>query len=130
MSLEPWGDPPPSCWRWNATQPPFAKRKRAARGTHICIRSPAWRPVASLCAAASPPRPLTSATGSRPILRHLCEESGLAAEIEVESLPIDARATLEQALHGGEDYELLFTADPETVVPSSLEECWCMPLAG
>jgi thiamine-monophosphate kinase len=53
-------------------------------------------------------------------LAHLCEESGLAAEIEVESLPVDARATLEQALHGGEDYELLFTADPETVVPSSL----------
>jgi thiamine-monophosphate kinase len=53
-------------------------------------------------------------------LAHLCEESGLAAEIEVESLPVDARASLEQALHGGEDYELLFTADPETVVPSSL----------
>jgi thiamine-monophosphate kinase len=53
-------------------------------------------------------------------LAHLCEESGLAAEIEIESLPVDARATLEQALHGGEDYELLFTAAPETVVPSPL----------
>ena len=53
-------------------------------------------------------------------LAHLCEESGLAAEIDAESLPVDARATLEQALHGGEDYELLFTADPETVVPSPL----------
>jgi thiamine-monophosphate kinase len=53
-------------------------------------------------------------------LAHLCEESGLSAEIEAESLPIDARATLEQALHGGEDYELLFTAAPKTVVPSSL----------
>jgi thiamine-monophosphate kinase len=53
-------------------------------------------------------------------LAHLCEESGLAAEIEVESLPVDARATLEQALHGGEDYELLFTANPKTVVPSPL----------
>jgi thiamine-monophosphate kinase len=53
-------------------------------------------------------------------LTHLCEESGLAAEIDVKSLPVDARATLEQALHGGEDYELLFTADPKTVVPSSL----------
>jgi thiamine-monophosphate kinase len=51
-------------------------------------------------------------------LAHLCEESGLAAEIDAESLPVDARATLEQALHGGEDYELLFTSDPETVVPS------------
>jgi thiamine-monophosphate kinase len=53
-------------------------------------------------------------------LAHLCEESGLAAEIDADSLPVDARATLEQALHGGEDYELLFTADPETVVPSPL----------
>ncbi len=53
-------------------------------------------------------------------LAHLCEESGLAAEVDADLLPIDARATLEQALHGGEDYELLFTADPKTVVPSPL----------
>ncbi len=53
-------------------------------------------------------------------LAHLCEESELAAEIDAASLPVDARATLEQALHGGEDYELLFTAGPKTVVPSSL----------
>jgi thiamine-monophosphate kinase len=53
-------------------------------------------------------------------LAHLCEASGLAAEIEAEALPIDARATLEQALHGGEDYELLFTADARTAMPRSL----------
>jgi thiamine-monophosphate kinase len=53
-------------------------------------------------------------------LAHLCEESGLAAEIDAESLPVDARATLQQALHGGEDYELLFTAAPKTVVVSPL----------
>jgi thiamine-monophosphate kinase len=53
-------------------------------------------------------------------LSHLCEESGVAAEIDAEALPIDARATLEQALHGGEDYELLFTASPKTVVPNQL----------
>ncbi len=53
-------------------------------------------------------------------LAHLCEESGLTAEIDAESLPVDARATLEQALHGGEDYELLFTAAPKTVVPNSV----------
>jgi thiamine-monophosphate kinase len=35
-------------------------------------------------------------------------------------LPVDARAGLEQALHGGEDYELLFTARPRTVVPRQL----------
>jgi thiamine-monophosphate kinase len=53
-------------------------------------------------------------------LAHLCEESGLAAEIDAEALPVDARATLEQALHGGEDYELLFTARPKTVLPRQL----------
>ena len=53
-------------------------------------------------------------------LAHLCEESRLAAEIDVAALPVDARATLEQALHGGEDYELLFTASPKTSVPKQL----------
>jgi len=53
-------------------------------------------------------------------LAHLCEESGLAAEIDADALPVDARATLEQALHGGEDYELLFTASAKTAVPSQL----------
>jgi thiamine-monophosphate kinase len=53
-------------------------------------------------------------------LAHLCEESRLTAEINVEALPVDARATLEQALHGGEDYELLFTASPKTKVPSQV----------
>ncbi len=53
-------------------------------------------------------------------LSHLCEESGLAAEIDAEALPIDARATVEQALHGGEDYELLFTASARTAMPRSL----------
>jgi thiamine-monophosphate kinase len=53
-------------------------------------------------------------------LAHLCQESGLAAEIDGDALPVDARATLEQALHGGEDCELLFTASPKTVVPRQL----------
>jgi thiamine-monophosphate kinase len=53
-------------------------------------------------------------------LSHLCEESHLAAVIDAEAIPVDARANLEQALHGGEDYELLFTAPPNTTVPSQL----------
>ena len=43
-------------------------------------------------------------------LRHLCEASGVGAELEAAAIPVAADATLEQALHGGEDYELLFTA--------------------
>jgi thiamine-monophosphate kinase len=46
-------------------------------------------------------------------LAHLCEESGVAAEIDASSLPLAPEATLKQALHGGEDYELLFTAPPQ-----------------
>jgi thiamine-monophosphate kinase len=53
-------------------------------------------------------------------LAHLCAESGLAAEIHAAALPVDARATLEQALHGGEDYELLFTASPKLLIPKNL----------
>lgn len=50
-------------------------------------------------------------------LDHLCAESEVSAEINAEALPISAGATLDQALHGGEDYELLFTARPNSSIP-------------
>ncbi|HZP05629.1 MAG TPA: thiamine-phosphate kinase [Terracidiphilus sp.] len=53
-------------------------------------------------------------------LRHLCEESGVAAELDAAALPIHPGATLEQALHGGEDYELLFAARARTRIPHAL----------
>ena len=59
-------------------------------------------------------------------LRHLCEESGVAAEVDASALPIYSAgtqgpaATQAQALHGGEDYELLFTAPPSARVPRSI----------
>ncbi len=49
-------------------------------------------------------------------LGHVCEESGVGAEIEADSIPLarvgkpGRRVDLRLALHGGEDYELLFTA--------------------
>ena len=43
-------------------------------------------------------------------LRHLCEASGVGAELESAVIPLGAGASMEKALHGGEDYELLFTA--------------------
>lgn len=45
-------------------------------------------------------------------LWHLCEASGVGAEITTEAIPVARGATLQQALHGGEDYELLFTTKP------------------
>lgn len=53
-------------------------------------------------------------------LGHLCEESGVAAEIDAAALPIYPGATLAQALHGGEDYELLFTASSRTRLPRAI----------
>ena len=53
-------------------------------------------------------------------LAHLCEESGVGAILHADRLPIAADASLEQALHGGEDYELLFTARPATRIPRSI----------
>ena len=54
-------------------------------------------------------------------LRHLCEASGVGAELMQGVLPLAKGATLEQGLHGGEDYELLFTTPPGASVPGVLE---------
>jgi thiamine-monophosphate kinase len=43
-------------------------------------------------------------------LSHICEESGVGAVVYAASVPVAKGATLELALHGGEDYELLFTS--------------------
>jgi thiamine-monophosphate kinase len=53
-------------------------------------------------------------------LAHLCQESGVAAEVNAALLPIPPAATLAQALHGGEDYELLFTAPATARLPRSI----------
>ena len=53
-------------------------------------------------------------------LLHLCEESGLNAEVDAVAVPMYPGATLEDALHGGDDYELLFTASPRTRIPGKL----------
>jgi thiamine-monophosphate kinase len=52
-------------------------------------------------------------------LRRMCEASGLKAEIGAP--PIYPGATLAQALHGGEDYELLFTVPARVSVPAEFE---------
>ncbi len=53
-------------------------------------------------------------------LAHICEESGVAAEMEAGLLPVHAGATREQALNGGEDYELLFTAPEKVRIPATI----------
>ncbi len=53
-------------------------------------------------------------------LSHICEESGVGAVLNAERVPVAKGATFELALHGGEDYELLFTAAPRTHVPNEI----------
>jgi len=55
-------------------------------------------------------------------LAHLCEESHVAAEVDAAALPIHPGASLAQALHGGEDYELLFAALPSIRVPRRIAD--------
>jgi thiamine-monophosphate kinase len=59
-------------------------------------------------------------------LSHICEESGVGAEIRGELIP-RARVgrparevSLDLALHGGEDYELLFTAPASKRIPAEI----------
>lgn len=66
-------------------------------------------------------------------LAHICEESGVAAELDAAAIPVHALAreaqrktwaasAMDLALHEGEDYELLFTAAPNARLPRSLAE--------
>jgi thiamine-monophosphate kinase len=57
-------------------------------------------------------------------LGHICEESEVGAEIHADAIPRayigkhGAEVALRSALHGGDDYELLFTAPPRKHLPA------------
>ena len=64
-------------------------------------------------------------------LSYVCEESGVSAELDAGAIPVHRLAveaeragwvssTLELALNGGDDYELLFTASAEARVPRKI----------
>jgi thiamine-monophosphate kinase len=59
-------------------------------------------------------------------LAHICEESGVGAELQAEAIPRASvgkpsrEVDLQFALHGGEDYELLFTAPSGKRIPSRI----------
>ena len=53
-------------------------------------------------------------------LTRLAASSGVGAEIDAQAVPVFAGASLQQALHGGEEYELLFTVRPAARVPKSV----------
>ena len=54
-------------------------------------------------------------------LGHICEESGTGAVVSAEALPaLPGRDGLTFALHGGDEYELLFTAHPKHRIPRQI----------
>ncbi len=54
-------------------------------------------------------------------LARLAEASGVAARLDAAAIPRFDGASLEQALHGGEEYELLFAVPPSIRVPSEFQ---------
>ncbi len=54
-------------------------------------------------------------------LLRLIGESRVGAEVRLADIPVFPGATVDQALHGGEDYELLFTLSPRRRVPADFE---------
>jgi thiamine-monophosphate kinase len=61
-------------------------------------------------------------------LGHICDESRVGAEILSDAIPLarvgrpQRAVALQDALDGGDDYELLFTASPSKTVPSRIAE--------
>ena len=54
-------------------------------------------------------------------LGHICEESGTGAVVYVNSLPkANPDVQTDFVLHGGEEYELLFTAHPDQHIPKQI----------
>jgi len=59
-------------------------------------------------------------------LAHICEESGVGAEISLDAIPLASvgkragEVDLDLALHGGEDYELLFTVPSAKRIPQQV----------
>jgi thiamine-monophosphate kinase len=100
--------------------PPRIPKKLAAKlAAHLYpqprIAQGLWLQRRSLASAA-----LDISDGLSTDLAHLCEESGVTAEVDATLVPLGLGATLAQALHGGEDYELLFTAPPSARLPRAI----------
>jgi thiamine-monophosphate kinase len=103
-----------------SSQPPFIPKKLAALlAPHLYpqprIAQGLWLRGRNLASAA-----IDLSDGLSTDLGHLCQESGVAAEVDAAALPIHPAAALAQALNGGEDYELLFAARPGACIPRSV----------
>jgi thiamine-monophosphate kinase len=109
----------------------FARLKAAVPGHPHLFPEPRLAAGGKLAARELATAAIDLSDGLSSDLRHLCEASGLAAEIEADLVAIHPMARLAEAagfapsalnlaLHGGEDYELLFTASPGVKVPGEI----------
>jgi thiamine-monophosphate kinase len=102
-----------------AHPPRISKKLQALLASHLCpqprIAQGLWLMRRGLATAA-----IDLSDGLSTDLARLCAESGVAAEVDAAALPIHPAATLAQALDGGEDYELLFTAPPTARLPRTI----------
>ena len=109
-------------------QPPnFSKKLEAQLAAHLYpqprIAQGLWLQRHRLASAA-----IDLSDGLSTDLAHLCAESGVAAEVTAAALPIHPAATLPQAINGGEDYELLFTAPPTARLPRKITGVQITPI--
>lgn len=112
---------------------PFARKYPELIRRHLCPtpRSPIARFLASHRLASSL---IDISDGLSTDLHHLCAQSRVGAVIEADKIPVAdvpagrrsllSRTALDYALHGGEDYELLFTVSPKlkSRIPKSLHD--------
>lgn len=53
-------------------------------------------------------------------LEHVCKESAVSALVEAAAIPLAKESTLDLALHGGDEYELLFTVAEGVKIPAKI----------
>ena len=114
----------------------FSNLKRASDGHPHLYPSPRLGVGQRLAARSLASAAIDLSDGLSTDLSHICQESGLSAEIETGAIPIHPMAALAEAagwtssaldlaLHGGEDYELLFTGPAGTKMPARID---CIPV--
>jgi thiamine-monophosphate kinase len=106
----------------------FADLTRAAKGHPHLFPVPRLEAAHKLAKGRRIHAGIDLSDGLSTDLAHVCEESGVGAELDAAAIPIHPLAlkaeedgwvpsALALALHGGEDYELLFTAPKWTAIP-------------
>lgn len=109
----------------------FAGQRKPAAGHPHFFPDPRLTVGARLATARRVHAAIDISDGLSTDLAHICDESRVAAELDAAAIPIHrlaenavraelAPSAMELALHGGEDYELLFTAPGAVKIPHTI----------